>query len=99
MRMIFINIFIVFLFCFPLKWFTQGAYATFMNPLMDIASSHQFPNDNTYLAIGYSCSMNLRLPQTGKMGDSWLYTYDVYRINELKQTHQPSALIRNYHKI
>jgi predicted alpha-1,2-mannosidase len=40
--------------------------------------------------------MNFWSPQTGKMGDGWLYTYDAEKIRGFKQTHQPSPWINDY---
>ena len=34
-------------------------------------------------------------PQTGKMGDGWVYTYGAHTIRGLKQTHQPSPWIND----
>ena len=33
--------------------------------------------------------MNFWMPQTGKMGDGWAYTYASDKIRGFKQTHQP----------
>ena len=40
--------------------------------------------------------MNFWVPQTGKMGDGWQYTYSAKKIRGLKQTHQPSPWINDY---
>ena len=40
--------------------------------------------------------MNFWVPQTGKMGDGWAYTYDADKIRGFKQTHQPSPWINDY---
>ena len=40
--------------------------------------------------------MNFWVPQTGKMGDGWQYTYDANQIRGFKQTHQPSPWINDY---
>ena len=40
--------------------------------------------------------MNFWVPQTGKMGDGWIYTYSARKIRGLKQTHQPSPWINDY---
>ena len=40
--------------------------------------------------------MNFWMPQTGKMGDGWAYTYDSDKIRGFKQTHQPSPWINDY---
>ena len=36
------------------------------------------------------------MPQTGKMGDGWAYTYASDKIRGFKQTHQPSPWINDY---
>ena len=40
--------------------------------------------------------MNFWVPQTGKMGDGWQYTYSAKKLRGLKQTHQPSPWINDY---
>jgi predicted alpha-1,2-mannosidase len=40
--------------------------------------------------------MNFWMPQTGKMGDGWAYTYTADKIRGFKQTHQPSPWINDY---
>jgi predicted alpha-1,2-mannosidase len=40
--------------------------------------------------------MNFWMPQTGKMGDGWAYTYDAGKLRGIKQTHQPSPWINDY---
>jgi predicted alpha-1,2-mannosidase len=40
--------------------------------------------------------MNFWTPQTGKMGDGWVYRYDADKIRGFKQTHQPSPWINDY---
>lgn len=40
--------------------------------------------------------MNFWMPQTGKMGNGWAYTYDADQIKGFKQTHQPSPWINDY---
>src|SRR3569623_1432561 len=66
------------------------------NPLMGIDSMYELSNGNTYPAIGLPWGMNFWTPQTGKMGDGWQYTYDSYKINGFKQTHQPSPWMNDY---
>jgi hypothetical protein len=40
--------------------------------------------------------MNFWVPQTGKMGDGWIYTYAANKIRGFKQTHQPSPWMNDY---
>ena len=67
-----------------------------VNPLMGTQSKHSFSTGNTYPAIAVPWGMNFWMPQTGKMGDGWAYTYDADKITGFKQTHQPSPWINDY---
>ena len=67
-----------------------------VNPLMGTQSKHSFSNGNTYPAVAVPWGMNFWTPQTGKMGDGWIYTYDADKIAGFKQTHQPSCWIGDY---
>ena len=71
----------------PVEW---------VNPLMGTQSKHSLSNGNTYPAIAVPWGMNFWVPQTGKMGDGWIYTYDSDKIRGFKQTHQPSPWINDY---
>lgn len=68
----------------------------FVNPLMGSDSDHGLSTGNTYPAIAMPWGMNFWVPQTGKMGDGWQYTYAARKIRGLKQTHQPSPWINDY---
>ena len=68
----------------------------FVNPLMGSDSDHGLSTGNTYPAIAMPWAMNFWVPQTGKMGDGWIYTYSARKIRGLKQTHQPSPWINDY---
>src|ERR1700761_8981716 len=68
----------------------------YVNPLMGTDSKYDLSNGNTYPAIALPWGMNFWTPQTGKMGDGWQYTYDAYKINGFKQTHQPSPWMNDY---
>jgi len=67
-----------------------------VNPLMGTQSKYSLSNGNTYPAIALPWGMNFWVPQTGKMGDGWGYTYDADKIRGFKQTHQPSPWINDY---
>jgi predicted alpha-1,2-mannosidase len=67
-----------------------------VNPLMGSQSKYSLSNGNTYPAIALPWGMNFWVPQTGKMGDGWQYTYDADKISGFKQTHQPSPWINDY---
>ena len=68
----------------------------YVNPLMGTDSDHGLSAGNTYPAIAMPWGMNFWVPQTGKMGDGWQYTYAAKKIRGLKQTHQPSPWINDY---
>src|SRR6218665_1562719 len=68
----------------------------FVNTLMGTASKMSLSAGNTYPAIALPWGMNFWMPQTGKMGDGWGYTYDSDKIRGFKQTHQPSPWMNDY---
>lgn len=68
----------------------------YVNPLMGTMSKPSLSNGNTYPAVGVPWGMNLWSPQTGNMGDGWMYRYDADRIRGFKQTHQPSPWMNDY---
>ncbi|MEZ7505394.1 GH92 family glycosyl hydrolase [Flavobacterium sp. Arc2] len=68
----------------------------YVNPLMGTQSAHNLSNGNTYPAIARPWGMNFWTPQTGKMGDGWIYTYTAEKIRGFKQTHQPSPWMNDY---
>ena len=67
-----------------------------MSTLVGTASSFELSTGNTYPAIGMPWGMNYWVPQTGKNGDGWQYTYYAHSIRGFKQTHQPSPWINDY---
>lgn len=67
-----------------------------VNPLMGTDSKHELSNGNVYPAIARPWGMNFWTPQTGKMGDGWIYTYASNQIKGFKQTHQPSPWMNDY---
>ena len=68
----------------------------YVNPLMGTDSKFSLSNGNTYPAIAMPWGMNFWTPQTGKMGNGWIYTYDADKIRGLRQTHEPSPWINDY---
>lgn len=68
----------------------------YVNTLMGTQSVHLLSNGNTYPAIARPWGMNFWSPQTGKMGDGWMYTYTADKIRGFKQTHQPSPWMNDY---
>lgn len=75
---------------------TTRDYVEYVNPLVGSQSVHSFSAGNTYPAIATPWGMNFWTPQTGKMGDGWIYTYTETKIRGFKQTHQPSPWINDY---
>ena len=71
----------------PVEW---------INPLMGTQSNYELSNGNTYPAVALPWGMNTWVPQTGGMGDGWIYTYDARKIRGFKQTHQPSPWMNDY---
>ncbi|NCD69077.1 GH92 family glycosyl hydrolase [Mucilaginibacter agri] len=70
--------------------------ADWVNPLMGSQSKVELSNGNTYPAIALPWGMNTWSPQTGTMGNGWMYTYDADKIRGFKQTHQPSPWMNDY---
>lgn len=68
----------------------------YVNILMGTQSTFALSNGNTYPAIALPWGMNFWSPQTGKMGDGWMYTYTENRLRGFKQTHQPSPWMNDY---
>lgn len=67
-----------------------------VNTLMGTDSKPSLSNGNTYPAIALPWGMNFWMPQTGRMGDGWAYTYAADKIRGFKQTHQPSPWMNDY---
>ena len=70
--------------------------ADWVNPLMGSDSKPDLSNGNTYPAVGTPWGMNYWSPQTGKMGDGWMYQYSADKLRGFKQTHQPSPWMNDY---
>jgi len=68
----------------------------YVNTLMGTDSDFKLSNGNTYPAIALPWGMNFWTPQSGNMGDGWVYGYDADKIQGFKQTHQPSPWINDY---
>jgi len=71
----------------PINW---------VNPLMGSDSNHSLSNGNVYPAIAMPWGMNFWTPQTGEMGNGWVYNYRDTKIRGFKQTHQPSPWMNDY---
>jgi len=85
-------------FFFFVNSFAQSTFdaVEYVNPLMGTQSNSNLSNGNTYPAIARPWGMNFWTPQTGKMGDGWVYTYTAEKIHGFKQTHQPSPWMNDY---
>ena len=68
----------------------------YVNTLMGTDSKVSLSNGNTVPSVALPWGMNQWIPQTGKMGDGWAYTYGAHTIRGFKQTHQPSPWINDY---
>ena len=71
-------------------------FTDYVNPLIGTQSNYTLSTGNTYPAIARPWGMNFWTPQTGKMGDGWMYSYTAEKIRGFKQTHQPSPWINDY---
>ena len=87
---------ILFLFAIHTGMAQQASPADFVNPLISTESKYELSNGNTYPAIARPWGMNFWTPQTGNMGDGWVYTYTADKIKGFKQTHQPSPWNNDY---
>src|ERR1043165_3321960 len=88
---------VLFLCCFILKLNAQVADpVSYVNTLVGTNSKFELSTGNTYPAIALPWAMNFWSPQTGKMGDGWMYTYTADKIRGFKQTHQPSPWMNDY---
>ena len=68
----------------------------YVSTLVGTQSKFELSTGNTYPAVALPWGMNFWVPQTGKMGNGWQYTYTADKIRGLKQTHQPSPWINDY---
>lgn len=71
-------------------------FVEWVNPLIGTMSKPDMSNGNTYPAIALPWGMNFWSPQTGKMGDGWMYSYTAEKMRGFKQTHQPSPWMNDY---
>ena len=71
-------------------------FVDLVRPLMGTDNTKELSCGNLYPAICRPWGMNVWTPQTGKMGNGWIYLYADRRIRGLRQTHQPSPWIGDY---
>src|SRR5690554_3236743 len=69
---------------------------SYVSTLVGTNSKYELSTGNTYPATALPWGMNFWSPQTGKMGDGWMYTYTADKIRGFKQTHQPSPWMNDY---
>ncbi len=79
---------------FPLK--ATRNVVDYVSTLVGTQSKYELSTGNTYPATAMPWGMNFWTPQTGKMGDGWVYTYTADKIRGFKQTHQPSPWMNDY---
>ena len=86
------------LFCLSVAGYGQlgGQPVDYVSTLVGTESKHALSTGNTYPAIALPWGMNFWVPQTGKNGDGWTYTYGADKLRGFKQTHQPSPWINDY---
>lgn len=89
-------LFLLIISLFSIKPNAQTTPVDYVSTLVGTQSKHSLSTGNTYPAIAMPWGMNFWMPQTGKMGDGWAYTYDADKIRGFKQTHQPSPWINDY---
>lgn len=95
-NLFFFNIFLLLLFATNTNGQDAINYVDYVNPLVGTDSSFELSNGNTYPAIAIPWGMNFWTPQTGEMGDGWIYTYKNQGLVGIRQTHQPSPWINDY---
>lgn len=95
------NIILFMLFVCSSCCFSEGdtgkiTCVDYVNTLVGTDSTREFSTGNTYPAIAVPWGMNFWTPQTGMMGNAWIYQYDAQKIRGFRQTHQPSPWINDY---
>lgn len=81
---------------FPVFTQTNLDPVDYVNPLTGTLSKFELSTGNNYPTIARPWGMNFWSPQTGNMGDGWMYTYTADKIRGFKQTHQPSPWMNDY---
>ena len=89
-------ILILLTYTFSIKANQPTNYVDYVSTLVGTQSKLALSTGNTYPAIALPWGMNFWTPQTGKMGDGWVYTYDADKIRGFKQIHQPSLWVKDY---
>lgn len=68
----------------------------YVSILVGSQSKFELSTGNTYPAVAMPWGMNFWTPQTGGMGDGWIYNYNADKIKGFRQTHQPSPWMNDY---
>ncbi len=90
------SIALILLSAFTLVALAVNNPVDYVSTLVGTESTLALSSGNTYPAIARPWGMNFWTPQTGKMGDGWVYTYTANKIRGIKQTHQPSPWMNDY---
>ena len=61
----------------------------YANPLIGTQSTYELSTGNTYPAIARPWGMNFWTPQTGKMGNGWIYVYTADKIRDSNRRTSP----------
>lgn len=85
-----------FLLFFSEKSLAENKPVDYVSVLVGTQSKYELSTGNTYPVIALPWGMNFWAPQTGNMGDGWMYTYSADKIKGFKQTHQPSPWMNDY---
>jgi predicted alpha-1,2-mannosidase len=88
--------YLIILLALSAAWAQPAALVDYVNPLVGSDSSPAFSHGNNYPAVALPFGMTFWTPQTGKPGNSWLYTYKATAIHAFRATHQPSPWIGDY---
>lgn len=68
----------------------------YVNILTGTLSKFELSTGNTYPIIATPWGMNFWTPQTGTIGEGWIYSYTSDKIRGFRQTHQPSPWMNDY---
>ena len=92
----FYSVVILLLLSSTQQLFAKQDPVDYVNILVGTQSKFELSTGNTYPAIARPWGMNFWAPQTGNMGDGWMYVYTADKIKGFKQTHQPSPWMNDY---
>lgn len=78
------SIALILLSAFTLVALAVNNPVDYVSTLVGTESTLALSSGNTYPAIARPWGMNFWTPQTGKMGDGWVYTYTANKIRGIK---------------